>query len=92
MFLSSASVKEDDELYKRIVSSGLKVERPPVDIGTNSSNTFTHLHDDDARPRDMMKIGNQYLESKKRDTSTGLSTTRVSRMKRRSVVPALLSL
>ncbi|EGD75872.1 hypothetical protein PTSG_07984 [Salpingoeca rosetta] len=67
--------REDDELYKRIVEKKLQIERPPKDIGTDTTNTFLHLHDDAYRPRDMMKIGNQYSDGKQRDTHSGLSTT-----------------
>eukprot|EP00045_Choanoeca_perplexa_P006286 m.53432 g.53432 ORF g.53432 m.53432 type:complete len:439 (+) comp13562_c0_seq2:71-1387(+) len=66
--------REDDELYKRIIELGLKVDRPPVDIGTGTSNTFIHLHDADKRPRDMMKVGAQYKQGKERDSSTGIQT------------------
>jgi xylosylprotein 4-beta-galactosyltransferase len=69
--------QEDDELYKRIVEGGLKVDRPPKDIGTDTTNTFRHLHDADARPRDTMKVGKQYLQGKERDTQTGLDTAKV---------------
>jgi hypothetical protein len=34
-----------------------QVDRPPEDIGTDTTNTFIHLHDDERRPRDMMKVG-----------------------------------
>lgn len=53
------------------------MDRPPKDIGTNTTNTFRHLHDADARPRDTMKVGKQYLQGKERDTQTGLDTAKV---------------
>lgn len=65
--------REDDELYMRLKDAGLKVQYPQ-NITTGTTNTFKHIHDKAARPRDQKKYFNQWEISKQRDKTTGLST------------------
>uniref|UniRef100_A0A5S6QKS2 Galactosyltransferase N-terminal domain-containing protein n=1 Tax=Trichuris muris TaxID=70415 RepID=A0A5S6QKS2_TRIMR len=64
---------EDDEFFRRISERGLKVSRPS-NLATNSSNTFRHIHDEKYRKRDLRRLGNQAIETRKRDRKTGLNT------------------
>ena len=64
--------REDDELYMRLKEAELKVQYPRnITTGTN---TFKHIHDKSARPRDQKKYFNQWEISRQRDRATGLST------------------
>ncbi|KAL5471494.1 hypothetical protein EMCRGX_G029617 [Ephydatia muelleri] len=64
--------REDDELHMRLKEAGLKIQYPRnITTGTN---TFKHIHDKFARPRDQKKYFNQWEVSKQRDRVTGLST------------------
>ena len=49
---------EDDELYLRLREAQLSLFRP-VNLTTNASNTFEHVHDRRLRQRDMLRIGEQ---------------------------------
>lgn len=49
---------EDDELYLRLREARLPLFRP-VNLTTNVSNTFEHVHDRRLRQRDMLRIGEQ---------------------------------
>lgn len=64
---------EDDEFYVRLKDAKLKVHRPQ-NITTGTSDTFSHIHDRNHRPRDHAKCFNQKEETKRRDTKTGLDT------------------
>ncbi|CDW57221.1 Beta 1,4 galactosyltransferase 7 [Trichuris trichiura] len=64
---------EDDEFFLRLVEHGLKVSRPS-NLATNSSNSFRHIHDEKLHKRDMRRLGNQAVETRKRDRKTGLHT------------------
>lgn len=66
--------REDDEFYKRIVEFGLHLERPG-NLSTGTVGTFRHLHDQEQRVRDMMKVGGQYAAGLGRDRVSGLNTT-----------------
>eukprot|EP00048_Salpingoeca_helianthica_P000934 m.45178 g.45178 ORF g.45178 m.45178 type:complete len:385 (-) comp10984_c0_seq1:180-1334(-) len=66
--------REDDELFKRITEAGLHVLRPG-NLSTGMYKTFRHLHDQEVRVRDMMKVGQQHVVGFQRDRVSGLNTT-----------------
>ncbi|XP_053575801.1 beta-1,4-galactosyltransferase 7 isoform X1 [Bombina bombina] len=62
--------REDDEFYRRIKSSGLKLLRP---TGINTGyQTFRHIHDPAWRKRDQKRIASQKQEQFKVDRDGGL--------------------
>lgn len=66
---------EDDEFYTRIKDANLRVFRPQ-NITTNTTNTFSHIHDRSHRKRDTIKCFNQREITRKRDRQTGLNTVK----------------
>lgn len=64
---------EDDEFHRRLIDSGLIVQRP-MNITTGKQDTFRHFHSPRTRKRDMIKCYNQHEVTRKRDRETGLDT------------------
>ncbi|XP_077296932.1 beta-1,4-galactosyltransferase 7 [Arctopsyche grandis] len=62
---------EDDEFYVRLKEAKLEVSRP-INISTDQTNTFRHIHDRLHRKRDTAKCFNQREATKRRDRDTGL--------------------
>ncbi|CAD5117146.1 unnamed protein product [Dimorphilus gyrociliatus] len=63
--------QEDDELFVRLREKNIQILRPN-NLTTTDQNTFLHLHDKIKRPRDGLKIGEQKIETRRRDRITGL--------------------
>lgn len=66
---------EDDEFYTRLTEAKIPVMRPPSNIGTDKTNTFSHIHDRLHRKRDTIKCYNQREVTRKRDRVTGLNNS-----------------
>ncbi|KAL4003596.1 Xylosylprotein 4-beta-galactosyltransferase [Acanthocheilonema viteae] len=68
---------EDDEFYLRLRDANLlsSLQRP-VNLTTNRSNTFRHIHDSKLRKRDVKKYGNQKQMTRKRDRISGLHSVK----------------
>jgi len=64
--------REDDEFYVRMRHAKLTITRPGN--LTTGLNTFKHVHDRKARPRDFKKYGEQKQNARTRDRITGLDT------------------
>lgn len=71
---------EDDEFYTRIASAKLSIHRP-VNLTTNTSNTFRHVHDRRVRVRDMEHCYNQKQVTRRRDRVTGVDSVQYSLLK-----------
>ncbi|VDN05837.1 unnamed protein product [Thelazia callipaeda] len=68
---------EDDEFYLRLRDADLltKLQRP-VNLSTDRTNTFRHIHDSKLQKRDYKKYGNQRKMAHKRDRSSGLNSVK----------------
>uniref|UniRef100_A0A8L7T9B6 Beta-1,4-N-acetylgalactosaminyltransferase n=1 Tax=Brugia malayi TaxID=6279 RepID=A0A8L7T9B6_BRUMA len=68
---------EDDEFYLRLRDANLlsSMQRP-MNLTTNRSNTFRHIHDPKMRKRDFKKYGNQKQMAHKRDRTSGLNSVK----------------
>ncbi|UJR10652.1 hypothetical protein I4U23_014847 [Adineta vaga] len=67
--------REDDNLYARMKLAGMKIYRP-YNLSTNSSNTFTHIHDKHVHKRDYAKYGQQKVAGRKIYPEMGFNTTK----------------
>lgn len=67
--------REDDNFYVRMKLARMTIARP-MNLSTNSSNTFRHIHDRGVHKRDYARYGQQVEEGKKVLPETGLNTTK----------------
>uniref|UniRef100_A0A915PRK7 Beta-1,4-N-acetylgalactosaminyltransferase n=1 Tax=Setaria digitata TaxID=48799 RepID=A0A915PRK7_9BILA len=68
---------EDDEFYLRLRDANLLASlQRPMNLTTNRSNTFRHIHDPKLRKRDSKKYGNQKQMARKRDRISGLHSVK----------------
>lgn len=65
--------QEDDELFLRLREKNIQILRPD-NLTTSVENTFLHMHDNIKRPRDGIKVGEQKIETRRRDRRTGLNS------------------
>lgn len=67
--------REDDNFYVRMKIAEMNLTRP-MNLSTNSSNTFRHIHDRGVHKRDAIRYGRQQEEGRKIRPETGFNTTK----------------